>query len=75
MIAMSAAVAFALLALASGGALFATFIIEQRKMRRPEVGMEMFHRHINALNTEQRRESISKMRDETKPHGERRYGS
>ena len=74
MIAMSATVAFALLALASGSALFVTFYLEQRKMRRPEVGMEMFHRHINALNTEHRRESISKMRDETKPHGERRFG-
>lgn len=75
MIAVSAALVFAFLALMSFCGLMATLYAEQRNSRRTDVGMQRFHRHITALNTEQRRESISRMRDETKPHGERRYGS
>jgi choline-glycine betaine transporter len=75
MIAISAATTFAFLALVSLAGLVSTFYTEQRKSRRGDVGMQRFNRHITALNTEHRRESISRMRDETKPHGERRFGS
>jgi len=73
-LALGATYAIAVLALLSLAALVATFYADQRKSRRGDVGMQRFNRHINALNTEHRRESISRMRDETKPHGERRYG-
>ncbi len=74
MIALSVVVGFLLLALLSFAGLLATFAHDHRRSRRGDVGMVRFQQHISALSTEHRREVIGRMKDETKPRGENRYG-